>query len=97
MRWLRRFARRPTASALAVRALPRWWVARLWQAGTATAAGDVLAVLGALHRRVRRRWPLVAGLSPGRLAARCDGAGCSPLLAARARSSPPTSGQRICG
>src|SRR5260370_707162 len=43
--------------------------------GTASAAGDVLAVLGALHQQMPGRWPLVAGLTPGQLAARLSRCG----------------------
>ena len=56
---------------------------RCGQAGTASAAGDALAVLGALHQQMPGRWPLVAGLSPGQLAARLSRCGLLAVLAAR--------------
>jgi hypothetical protein len=55
--------------------LPRLVDDPVWPAGTATAAGDVLAVLGALHQQMPGRWPVVAGLSPGQLAARLSRCG----------------------
>src|ERR1039457_3558505 len=69
--WLRRFARRADrVHAWLCGLLPRLVDDPVWPPGTATAAGDVLAVLGALHQQMPGRWPLVAGLSPGQLAAR---------------------------
>ena len=69
--WLRRFARRADrVHAWLCGLLPRLVDDPVWPAGTASAAGDVLAVLGALHQQMPGRWPLVAGLSPGQLAAR---------------------------
>ena len=55
--------------------LPRLVDDPVWQAGTAGAAGDALAVLGALHQQMPGRWPVVAGLSPGQLAARLSRCG----------------------
>src|SRR6266700_2535484 len=50
-------------------------VSRVLLPGTTGAAGDALAVLGALHQQMPGRWPLVAGLSPGQLAARLSRCG----------------------
>ena len=55
--------------------LPRLVDDPVWPPATATAAGDALAVLGALHQQMPGRWPLVAGLSPGQLAARLSRCG----------------------
>jgi hypothetical protein len=74
--WLRRFARRADrVHAWLCGLLPRLADDAVWPAGTASAAGDVLAVLGALHQQMPGRWPLVAGLSPGQLAARLSRCG----------------------
>ena len=74
--WLRRFARRADrVHAWLCGLLPRLVDDPVWPAGTATAAGDALAVLGALHQQMPGRWPLVAGLSPGQLAARLSRCG----------------------
>jgi hypothetical protein len=55
--------------------LPRLVDDPVWPAGTPGAAGDALAVLGALHQQMPGRWPLVAGLTPGQLAARLSRCG----------------------
>jgi hypothetical protein len=82
--WLRRFARRADrVHAWLCGLLPRLADDPVWPAGTASAAGDVLAVSGALHQQMPGRWPLVAALSPGQLAARLSRCG---LLAP---SGPP--------
>jgi Homeodomain-like domain len=74
--WLRRFARRADrVHAWLCGLLPRLVDDPVWPAGTATAAGDALAVLGALHQQMPGRWPVVAGLSPGQLAARLSRCG----------------------
>jgi hypothetical protein len=74
--WLRRFARRADrVHAWLCGLLPRLVDDPVWPPGTAGAAGDVLAVLGALHQQMPGRWPLVAGLSPGQLAARLSRCG----------------------
>ena len=74
--WLRRFARRADrVHAWLCGLLPRLVDDPVLPPGTATAAGDVLAVLGALHQQMPGRWPLVAGLSPGQLAARLSRCG----------------------
>ena len=74
--WLRRFARRADrVHAWLCGLLPRLVDDPVWPAGTASAAGDALAVLGALHQQMPGRWPLVAGLSPGQLAARLSRCG----------------------
>jgi hypothetical protein len=74
--WLRRFARRAgRVHAWLCGLLPRLVDDPVWPAGTATAAGDALAVLGALHQQMPGRWPVVAGLSPGQLAARLSRCG----------------------
>ena len=74
--WLRRFARRADrVHAWLCGLLPRLVDDPVWPPGTATAAGDVLAVLGALHQQMPGRWPVVAGLSPGQLAARLSRCG----------------------
>jgi len=74
--WLRRFARRADrVHAWLCGLLPRLVDDPVWPAGTASAAGDVLAVLGALHQQMPGRWPVVAGLSPGQLAARLSRCG----------------------
>ena len=74
--WLRRFTRRADrVHAWLCGLLPRLVDDPVWPAGTATAAGDVLAVLGALHQQMPGRWPVVAGLSPGQLVARLSRCG----------------------
>ena len=74
--WLRRFARRADrVHAWLCGLLPRLVDDPVWPAGTAGAAGDALAVLGALHQQMPGRWPVVAGLSPGQLAARLSRCG----------------------
>jgi hypothetical protein len=74
--WLRRFARRAgRVHAWLGGLLPRLVDDPVWPAGTASAAGDALAVLGALHQQMPGRWPLVATLSPGQLAARLSRCG----------------------
>jgi len=74
--WLRRFTRRADrVHAWLCGLLPRLVDDPVWPAGTETAAGDVLAVLGALHQQMPGRWPLVAALSPGQLAARLSRCG----------------------
>src|ERR1700726_1231929 len=74
--WLRRFARRADrVHAWLCGLLPRLVDDPVWPAGTAGAAGDVLAVLGGLHQQMPGRWPVVAGLSPGQLAARLSRCG----------------------
>jgi hypothetical protein len=74
--WLRRFARRADrVHAWLCGLLPRLVDDPVWPAGTPGAAGDALAVLGALHQQMPGRWPLVAGLSPGQLAARLSRCG----------------------
>ena len=74
--WLRRFTRRADrVHAWLCGLLPRLVDDPVWPPGTATAAGDVLAVLGALHQQMPGRWPLVAALSPGQLAARLSRCG----------------------
>src|SRR5271165_6282524 len=74
--WLRRFARRADrVHAWLCGLLPRLVDDPVLPPGTAGAAGDVLAVLGALHQQMPGRWPLVAGLSPGQLAARLSRCG----------------------
>ena len=74
--WLRRFARRADrVHAWLCGLLPRLVDDPVWPPGTASAAGDALAVLGALHQQMPGRWPLVAGLSPGQLAARLSRCG----------------------
>ena len=74
--WLRRFTRRADrVHAWLCGLLPRLVDDPVWPAGTRGAAGDVLAVLGALHQQMPGRWPLVAGLSPGQLAARLSRCG----------------------
>jgi hypothetical protein len=74
--WLRRFARRADrVHAWLCGLLPRLVDDPVLPPGTATAAGDVLAVLGALHQQMPGRWPVVAGLSPGQLAARLSRCG----------------------
>ena len=80
--WLRRFARRAgRVHAWLCGLLQRLVDDPVLAGGTASAAGDVLAVLGALHQQMPGRWPVVAGLSPGQLAARLSRCG---LLAPRA-------------
>ena len=37
----------------------------VWPPGTPGAAGDALAVLGALHQQMPGRWPVVAGVRVG--------------------------------
>ena len=63
--WLRRFARRADrVHAWLCGLLPRLVHDPVWPPGTASAAGDALAVLGALHQQMpgRRRWGrVVAG------------------------------------
>ena len=74
--WLRRFARRADrVHAWLCGLLPRLVDDPVWPPGTAGAAGDALAVLGALHQQMPGRWPVVAGLSPGQLAARLSRCG----------------------
>ena len=74
--WLRRFTRRADrVHAWLGGLVPRLVDDAVWPAGTASAAGDALAVLGALHQQMPGRWPLVAGLSPGQLAARLSRCG----------------------
>ncbi|MGD0609492.1 MAG: helix-turn-helix domain-containing protein, partial [Streptosporangiaceae bacterium] len=74
--WLRRFARRADrVHAWLCGLLPRLVDDPVWPPGTASAAGDALAVLGALHQQMPGRWPVVAGLSPGQLAARLSRCG----------------------
>jgi hypothetical protein len=74
--WLRRFIRRADlVHAWLCGLLPRLADDPVWPAGTASAAGDALAVLGALHQQMPGRWPVVAGLSPGQLAARLSRCG----------------------
>jgi hypothetical protein len=74
--WLRRFMRRADrVHAWLCGLLPRLVDDPVWPPGTASAAGDALAVLGALHQQMPGRWPVVAGLSPGQLAARLSRCG----------------------
>src|ERR1035441_9249876 len=74
--WLRRFPRRADrVHAWLCGLLPRLVDDPVLPAGTTNAAGDALAVLGALHQQMPGRWPLVAGLSPGELAARLSRCG----------------------
>jgi hypothetical protein len=74
--WLRRFVRRADrVHAWLCGLLPRLVDDPVWPPGTSGAAGDALAVLGALHQQMPGRWPLVAGLSPGQLAARLSRCG----------------------
>src|SRR6266702_265658 len=74
--WLRRFARRADrVHAWLCGLLPRLVDDPVWPPGTTGAAGDALAVLGALHQQMPGRWPVVAGLSPGQLAARLSRCG----------------------
>jgi hypothetical protein len=74
--WLRRFARRADrVHAWLCGLLPRLVDDPVWPPGTASAAGDALAVLGALHQQMPGRWPVVAGLSPGQLAGRLSRCG----------------------
>jgi hypothetical protein len=67
--------------------LPRLVDDPVWPAGTASAAGDALAVLGALHQQMPGRWPVVAG--GGRVVAGAAGGpavevrAAGPVLAAR--------------
>ena len=55
--------------------LPRLVDDPVWPPATRGAAGDALAVLGALHQQMPGRWPLVAALSPAQLAARLSRCG----------------------
>src|ERR1039458_51083 len=74
--WLRRFARRADrVHAWLCGLLPRLVDDPVWPRGTPGAAGDALAVLGALHQQMPGRWPVVAGLSPAQLAARLSRCG----------------------
>jgi Homeodomain-like domain-containing protein len=74
--WLRRFTRRADrVHAWLCGLLPRLVDDPVWPAATPGAAGDVLAVLGALHQQMPGRWPLVAALTPGQLAARLSRCG----------------------
>jgi hypothetical protein len=74
--WLRRFARRADrVHAWLCGLLPRLVDDPVWPPGTPGAAGDALAVLGALHQQMPARWPLVAALPPGQLAARLSRCG----------------------
>jgi hypothetical protein len=74
--WLRRFARRADrVHAWLCGLLPRLVDDPVWPPGAVSAAGDVLAVLGALHQQMPGRWPVVAALSPGQLAARLSRCG----------------------
>src|SRR5260370_3325879 len=63
--WLRRFARRADrVHAWLCGLLPRLVDDPAWPPGTASAAGDVLAVLGAVHHPMPGRLPRVAGWLP---------------------------------
>src|SRR5258708_30191725 len=80
--WLRRFARRADrVHAWLCGLLPRLVDDPVWPAGTATAAGDVLAGLGAPHQQKPGPWALVGALSPGGLAGRPSP--CGPLAPPR--------------
>src|SRR5229473_8375727 len=58
--WLRRFARRADrVHAWLCGLLPRLVDDPVLPPGTTTAAGDALAVLGALHQQMPGRWPVV--------------------------------------
>jgi hypothetical protein len=74
--WLRRFVRRADlVHAWLCGLVPRLVDDAVWPAGTGSAAGDALSVLGALHQQMPGRWPVVAALSPGQLAARLSRCG----------------------
>src|SRR5258708_12455404 len=63
--WLRRFARRADrAHAWLCGLLPRLVDDPVLPPGTATAAGDALAVLGAWPQQLPGRWPAWARISP---------------------------------
>jgi hypothetical protein len=63
--WLRRFAgRADRVHAWLCGLLPRLVDDPVWPAGTATASGDVLAVLGALHQQIPPGPGLLRGCQP---------------------------------
>ncbi len=84
--WLRRFAPAggPGACVGCAGCCRGWWMTRCGRMGTASAAGDALAVLGALHQQMPGRWPVVGRVVAGAAGgAAVEVRAAGPVLAAR--------------